>query len=154
LLSEKTIEHTPLGNGQEHIAAYDSDGADIGGAIGKSMGDDKPSQWAERRENVYISNIWKALVRRGGTLEGNPLIDPSFPVCGDEKLEDLTADVQWLNRSIRETVTLDVYDYPHIMTLDDTVQLDGKQYYVQSNVALRNARIINKQSLTLVRWEK
>lgn len=154
LLSEKTIEHTPLGNGQEHIAAYDSDGADIGGAIGKSMGDDKPSQWAERRENVYISNIWKALVRRGGTLEGNPLIDPSFPVCGDEKLEELTAAVKWLNRSIRETVTLDVYDYPHILTLDDTVQLDGKQYYVQSNVALRNARIVNKQSLTLVRWEK
>lgn len=86
------------------------------------------------------------------TTYGLSLIDTSFPVYGESALTYLTQQLMWLNRKTEETVTLDVYDVNHVIGFDDRISLNGAIYFLRSNDVLQNETIINKQSLTLVRW--
>lgn len=86
-----------------------------------------------------------------GTLEEVLLYDSSFPV-NDAKAQSITNALKWLNRKIQETITLDVYDQLHVFDLNDKLIFQGNTYFLQSNTVTKTPNIVNKQSLTLVRW--
>lgn len=85
-------------------------------------------------------------------VEGNPLIDTNFPVLDDDKLAEITEAVKWLNRKTQETISIDIYDYPHVIDFNDRIFFNGNIYFLVSNTVLKNPRIVNKQSIQFVRW--
>lgn len=85
-------------------------------------------------------------------IQGSSLIDTSFPVLDKSKLIELTRAIKWLNRKIEETVSLDIYDYPHIFDFNDKFIFNGNTFYFKGNIANKTSRITNKQSLQIVRW--
>ena len=85
-------------------------------------------------------------------IPGNPLIDTSFPVADNDTIKTLSEAIIWLNRRTQETISLDVYDCPHLIDFNDRIIFNGNEYFLESNTAIKNNRIVNKQSLQFVRW--
>jgi hypothetical protein len=85
-------------------------------------------------------------------LNAYALVDTSFPVDGYDKLEYLTNQIKWLNRKTEESVTLDIYDYPHFIDFNDKIIWQGNTYYLRSNTAVKSETIVNKQTIEFVRW--
>ena len=84
-----------------------------------------------------------AYVISGGTVDD---------AKGAGRLEKLTEAIKKLNRKTKETVTLSVYNYPHLIDFNDRIVLDGAEYYLVSNSARTTPKLFNEQTLTLVRW--
>lgn len=85
-------------------------------------------------------------------LNAYALVDTSFPVDGYDKLQYLTNQIEWLDRKTEESVTLDIYDYPHLIDFNDRIIWNGNTYYLRSNTAIKTETIVNKQTLEFVRW--
>ena len=105
--------------------------------------------------NRYIITGHTAHKEQIGTrtrLKGHSLVDTSFPVDGTNELAYLTQQIEWLNRRTEETITVDLYDYPHVIDFNDKIIFHGNTYHLRSNTAARTERIVNRQSLVLVRW--
>jgi hypothetical protein len=85
-------------------------------------------------------------------LNAYALVDTSFPVDGYDKLQYLTNQIEWLDRKTEESVTLDIYDYPHLIDFNDRIIWNGNTYYLRSNTAIKSETIVNKQTLEFVRW--
>lgn len=83
--------------------------------------------------------------------DSNSLYDSSFPVS-DADARKATADLKWLNRRIQETVSLNVYNFPHVFDFNDKIILFGNAYFLQSNTMTQTPNISNQQSLQIVRW--
>ena len=141
---ERTVtHHTSLTPSQRHTQTFDEDGNEMAGVLGSHVAgfyDNPITLWEPYDETKEI------------TIDGNPLIDTSFPVVDVEKLKELTAAIKWLNRKIQETISFDVYNYPHVIDFNDKIIFDGNEYFLESNTVSKNARIVNKQSLSFVRW--
>lgn len=90
--------------------------------------------------------------RQSRTLNGLSLYDSSFPIHNVGKLMELTEAVRWLNRRTKETVTMTIYEYPHLIDFNDRILFNGAQYFLVSNVAMTNARVFNEQRVTFTRW--
>lgn len=86
------------------------------------------------------------------TINGVALIDTSFPVDGDALLQELTNDIRWLDRKTEESVTLELYDYNHVIDFNDRISWHGNIYYLRSNTVSITENIRNKQTLEFVRW--
>jgi hypothetical protein len=86
------------------------------------------------------------------TINGVSLIDTSFPVEGESFLQALTNQIIWLDRRTEETVTVEVFDYPHLIDFNDKIIFHGNTYYLRSNTATINEKDVNRQSLEFVRW--
>ena len=85
-------------------------------------------------------------------LNAYALVDTSFPVDGYDKLQYLTNQIEWLDRKTEESVTLDIYDYPHLIDFNDRIVWNGNTYFLRSNTAIKTETIVNKQTLEFVRW--
>ena len=57
-----------------------------------------------------------------------------------------------LNRSIQETVSLTIYDYPHLINFTDRIYFKGNAYFLISNSALSSHNIFCQQSIVMRRW--
>ena len=135
--------HTILTPSQRHTQTFDEDGNEPVGVVGSHVAgfyDEKLTLYEPYDEQKEV------------TLEGNPLIDTSFPVADKEKLVELTAAIKWLNRKIQETISFDVYNYPHVIDFNDKIIFNGNVYFLESNTVSKNFRIVNKQSVSFVRW--
>jgi hypothetical protein len=86
------------------------------------------------------------------TVSGIALIDTSFPVDGDALMQELTDAIRWLDRKTEETVSLDIYDYNHVIDFNDKIVWHGNIYYLRANTVTMNQSIKNKQTLEFVRW--
>ena len=80
------------------------------------------------------------------------LYDDSFPVYSEKEKVAFTNAIKALNRKTQETVSFDLYDYPHVIDLKSRVSFNGGVYFLQSNTVTRDTNIVNKQSLQLIRW--
>ena len=139
--------HTSLGQGQRSSTVY-KDGEYITSSVGNTGGDDSASSYIQKRKEIFAAHD----VSSTKTIEGNPLIDPSFPLAEDEDLETVTAWLKWLNRKIREIVTMEIYDLQHVIDFSDLITFEGNNYHLQSNIVEKNERIVNKQTVSIVRW--
>lgn len=143
LISYTRTEHNTLTPSQSHTVEYDEDGNLVGSVVGSHVAGFYDNYATLEEEHTESENR---------TIQGNPLIDPNFPVIGDGALAELTSAVKWLNRKTKETVSFDVYDYPHVFDLNDRIILNGNEYFLESNTVTKTPRIVNQQSLVLVRW--
>lgn len=169
VVDEVTTTHDPVRNTQSHVYSTDADGV-LGGVVTSSNNDDRITPWAQSQgaasfgAQVYTDNegnryIWKGVIYhsdKGGmaerTINGVSLIDTSFPVEGESFLQALTNQIMWLDRRTEETVTVDVYDYSHVIDFNDRVIFGGNAYFLRSNTLTINEKTVNRQSLELVRW--
>ena len=138
----RVVEHDFLTPSQQFSLVTDEDGSNLGGAVGSHL------------PGFYCNKI---LLREEETrtvsetfIYGSPLIDTSFPVL--EKTQELSAALRWLNRKVEETVSFDLYNYNHLIDFNDSISFGGNSYFLQSNVVQKTPFIVNKQSLSLVRW--
>ncbi|MBR1730701.1 MAG: LamG domain-containing protein [Selenomonadaceae bacterium] len=143
----QVIQHTPLDQGQEHIIAKDEEGDYLGSVVGRSKGDDRILHGPIR--DFEAVNVNYQMQR---TLYGLSLIDTTFPIHGDEKLAELTDRINWLNRKVQEEITLDIYDYNHVIDFNDRLTYNGNFYYLRNNTAIKTPLIVNKQTISMVRW--
>ena len=153
----------PTGRGQGNVT--DNRG---NSSTGANIGDDRATPF-------LIDNYLGFYNDSGGTpyadyksreIEGLTLFDTSFPIqdiSGDDvdgaddakgrgRLIELTEKIKRLNNKTRETVVLDLYEFPHLIDFNDRIILDGAEYFLSSNVLTTTPRVYNKQHLTLVRW--
>lgn len=135
--------HTHLTPSQNHTQSFDEDGNELAGVVGSHVA-------GFYDEKLTIEEPYDE--QKEVTIEGNPLIDTSFPVADFEKLVELTDAIKWLNRKIQETVSFDVYNYPHVIDFNDRIIFNGNIYYLESNTVSKNSRTVNKQSVSFVRW--
>lgn len=177
-IDRTTTTHKPVSDTQSHIYTTDQDGEYIGGTVSQSNHDDRVSPYQKevgrnsssrdrdsgqhgvlvtgQDGNKYLlygvihHQDKGEMMRR--TINGVTLIDTSFPVDGQDKLEELTQAIMWLDRKTEETVTLDIYNYNHIIDFNDKIVWHGHTYYLQSNNVMVSETIVNKQTLTFVRW--
>ncbi|MBR6012791.1 MAG: hypothetical protein IK062_03285, partial [Selenomonadaceae bacterium] len=126
---ERTVtHHTVLSPSQRHTQSFDEDGNELAGVIGSHVAgfyDERLTLWEpfDKQKDV--------------TIDGNPLIDTSFPVADKDKLIELTDAIKWLNRKVKETVAFDLYNYPHLIDFNDKIMFNGKFYFLESNTALK-----------------
>ena len=85
-------------------------------------------------------------------LNAYALLDTSFPVDGYDKLSYLTEQIKWLDRRTEESVTLELYDCPHLVDFNDRIIWHGNTYFLRSNTATRTETVVNRQTLEFVRW--
>ena len=142
-VERQVTNHNSLTPSQSHTQSFDSSGNELSGVVGSHVA------------GFYdeVLTLWEPFdTQKDITIDGNPLIDTSFPVVNKEKLIELTDAIKWLNRKIQETVSFDVYNFPHVIDFNDKIYFNGNAYFLESNTISKNARIVNKQSLSLVRW--
>lgn len=169
VVDKVTTTHDPVRNTQSHVYSTDADGV-LGGVVTSSNNDDRITPWAQSQgaasfgAQVYTdsegnSYIWKGVIYHNDkgemakrTINGVSLIDTSFPVEGESFLQALTNQIMWLDRKTEETVTVEVYDYPHLIDFNDKIIFHGNIYHLRSNTATINEKDVNRQSLEFVRW--
>lgn len=143
------ITKSPTGRGQG--GAVDSKGR---GSAGGNIGDDRvtPYQLRSAFDVSRSRNIQTLKRKKTTTINGFTDVDPSFPLLQYVAREKVTADLKALNRTTKETVSVNVYNFAHIIDFNDKIILNGNEYFVSSNSVKTTSRIYNEQSLTLVRW--
>lgn len=162
--TEKTIRqtfHHPLGNG-----FYSNDVYENGEHIGSTISQGAPSNQVSLYTIQQIRRIFGTQSTDPEEIyEENrsrlaPIADISFPVRGLDLIQRLTDDLEWLNRKIQVTVTVELIDkiqngvptLKHVVDFTERVKLDGEEYFLISNtVSFTPRKLI--QRLQLVRWE-
>lgn len=168
LVDTTVTTHTYLGQGQSHSQTYDSGGDYLGGSVGQNIGDDRVTPFTERglmykiglytydengnKKYIQRINLEKKYTEEERTIYGLALFDASFPVHGDEMLQEITNTINWLNRRTKETVSMTIYDYPHLIDFTDRIVFGGGVYFLESNTATKTSRIVNQQNISMVRW--
>ena len=87
----------------------------------------------------------------GASSEGAALFDTEFSVKGDAFLKQLTKDIEWLNRKTEERISMDIWQYPHLIDFTDRIRYEGHDYYLESNRVIRTPTEL-KQTIEIVRW--
>ena len=120
-----------------------------------SSGHFYPYVW-DAAGNRYLQTGYSSHEKKLGeysrVIGGVALIDTSFPVDGDAYLETLTNAIKWLDRKTEEVVSLDLFDYNHVIDFNDRISWHGNTYYLRSNNVSITETIRNKQTLEFVRW--
>lgn len=149
LVDTKATAKSPTGRGQG--TSYDSKGK---GTASGNVGDDRVTPY-QLRTALNTTNALSAQVLKKTTttkINGFTDIDPSFPLLLLADRATVTNEIVWLNRKIKETASVSVYDFGHIIDFNDRIVLDGKEYFVVSNTVRTAPRLYNEQNLSLVRW--
>ena len=139
ILDQSKIVHEQLTPSQRITRRFDEDGEQTGSVVGSHVAGFYDERTTIEPEHTDSESI---------TIQGNPLIDTSFPVYGNDTLAKISSAIRWLNRKTQETVSLDLYDYPHVVDFLDKIIFNGNEYFLQSNIVSKTPRIVNKQSLT------
>lgn len=152
LTDTQRIEHTPLGQGQSYTYASDEDSDYLGSNVGRGKDDDRYNRGVN--SIFYPADEWvqDRTENQSRTIPGITPFDTSFPVYGRDKLIEITDAIKALNRRTQETVTVDIYDLPHVIDFNDQIVFGGKTYFLVSNFVVKTPRIVNKQTVTMVRW--
>lgn len=153
LVDSKYTVHSPSRVGQKHVIQINGDGDISGEVVGQDTGDDRVTPFATSK----AQSLAQAFSGSGDNYEettvgGFSLYDSSFPIHDEATLIKVTNVLKWLNRKTRETVTLSIYNYPHVIDFNERIVLGGHEYFLVSNTAHTTSKIFNEQNLTLVRW--
>ena len=142
----KTI-HAPLGNGFYGTSVY-IDGEFQGSSIGIGSPAATASRYLRNQESITLGGP-----QYDGTNDNGPdyLKSCDFPIEEKDIVRGYLNDLKWLNRKIRETVTMDIYEYDHVIDFTERVRFKGHEYYLVSN-NIRQTTTELKQSIQLVRW--
>ena len=154
IISRTYTSHHILTPSQQLSRMFDEDGNLIATAVSSHL----PGLY-ERKQTLLAPRV--EVEERA--LPAIPLLDTSFPIIDSALVEngggglltfaELAGYIKKLNLATQEAVTLDIYDCPHVLNLNDPIIVwSGGQYFLVSNTTTANQQIANKQSITLVRW--
>lgn len=141
------VQHVYLGNGWYGTSAY-LDGEFQSSSVSSGKPGGKANRYIQDKSNLNLGSKYAA---NGANLYGAALFDTSFPVKEIDMLKRLTKDIEWLNRKTEEHITLDIWQYNHLIDFTDRIKYEGKIYYLESNRITVTPREI-KQTIEIVRW--
>lgn len=157
--------HIPIGNGGVSTHVYEGTWGNmklISSSVSEGTGVSNQYRAAEEtyaltkstgEEKVWDSGLIDLPVAMVGNISNyDQLIDFSkVPTDDKDVLLKYTKAVMWLNRKVRETVEMDIYEYDHVVDFTERVRFRGNEYYLSSNKISQTTREL-KQTVTLVRW--
>ena len=150
--SVRRTVHAPLGSGFYGTSVY-VDGDYQGSSISTGSPAGAASRYLRNEESITLGGaVYSGKEKDDAQNSSLGFIDTaSFPVEEESILEELTNEIKWLNRRIKETVNMDIYNYPHVIDFSERIRFRGYEYYLVSNTITRTTREL-KQAVSLVRW--
>lgn len=163
--SVRKTTHIPIGNGGVSTHVYEgergymrlvsssvSEGTGVSNKY-RSSGESYALTNSINKEETWDSGLTGLPVSSSGDVSNyDQLIDFSkVPTDDKDVLLKYTKAVMWLNRKVRETVEMDIYEYDHVVDFTERVRFRGNEYYLSSNKISQTTREL-KQTVTLVRW--
>lgn len=146
--STTVTQHVYLGNGWYGTAVY-VDGAFQSSSVSSGKPGGKANKYIIDQSNLNLGSGYPK--DDGGQIEGAALFDTEFPIYDSATLKKLTRDIEWLNRKTEERLTMDIWQYGHLIDFTDRVKYQGNTYYLESNQVSRTPTEL-KQTVTIVRW--
>ena len=146
--STTVTQHVYLGNGWYGTAVY-VDGAFQSSSVSSGKPGGKANKYIIDQSNLNLGSRYPK--DDGGQIEGAALFDTEFPIYDSDTLKKLTRDIEWLNRKTEERLTMDIWQYGHLIDFTDRVKYQGNTYYLESNQVSRTPTEL-KQTVTIVRW--
>ena len=144
--STRVTQHSYIGNGWYGTRVY-VDGVYQGSSIGNGKPGGKTNRYVIDQSNLGLGGKYA----NSGSSSGAALFDTEFPVKGKETLKQLTRDIEWLNRKTEERISMDLWQFPHVLDFTDRIIYKGNAYYLESNQVVRTPTEL-KQSIEIVRW--
>ena len=155
----RVIEYSPTRAGQASAVGKTSDGETFLNTVKDIPITEMPSPYVLNKNfHDYMDKSFPELKQQRQARRQERLIpgivpfDTSFPIVGDDKLIEITNAIKDLNRKTKETVTLTLYDYEHLIDFNDRIALYGNEYFLVSNTLTTTPHVRDQQNLTLVRW--
>ena len=157
--SERITYHAPIGYGWYATTVYE-DGERVGSSLSQGAPGGKASQYTIDQSALSLgSHYFSYYDEDGAYVPFSSLIDTEFPVVGDEYLWILTKAIEWLNRKVQETVTVEIHanirdgvpDVEHIVDFTERIRFDGNEYFLMSNSVELTPRSL-KQTIKMTRW--
>lgn len=147
----KTI-HAPLGGGFYGTSVY-IDGEYQGSSIGTGSPAATASRYLCNQESITLAGPNYGDNGGGDPLgRGNVLKEAvNLPTNDKTTLDSYLQELKWLNRKIKESVSMDIYNYDHVIDFTDRITFRGNDYYLVSNSVNQTPTEL-KQSVQLVRW--
>ena len=155
--SERITYHAPIGYGWYATTVYE-DGERVGSSLSQGAPGGKASQYTIDQSSLGFGSHYSSYYDEDGA-QYSSLIDTEFPVKGEEYLAILTQAIEWLNRKVQETVTVEIHanirdgvpDVEHIVDFTERIRFDGNEYFLVSNSVELNPRSL-KQTIKMTRW--
>lgn len=157
--SERITYHAPIGYGWYATTVYE-DGERVGSSLSQGAPGGKASQYTIDQSALGLGSHYSSYYDGDDAyVPFSSLIDTEFPVEGEEYLAILTQAIEWLNRKVQETVTVEIHanirdgvpDVEHIVDFTERIRFDGNEYFLVSNsVELTPRRL--RQVVKMTRW--
>ena len=146
--SETLTQHVYLGNGWYGTTVY-VDGEFNNSSVSNGKPGGKTSKYIVDQSNLNLGGKYPD--NSGESYQGAALFDTSFPISDTATLKKLTKDIEWLNRKTEEKVSMDIWQYPHLIDFTDKILFNGAAYFLESNQVTQTPREL-KQTVTMIRW--
>lgn len=146
--STTVTQHVYLGNGWYGTAVY-VDGAFQSSSVSSGKPGGKANKYIIDQSNLNLGSGYPK--DDGGQIEGAALFDTEFPIYDSATLKKLTRDIEWLNRRTEERITMDIWQYGHLIDFTDRIRYQGNTYFLESNQVSRTPTEL-RQTVTMVRW--
>ena len=146
--SETLTQHVYLGNGWYGTTVY-VDGEFNNSSVSNGKPGGKTSKYIVDQSNLNLGGKYPD--NSGESYQGAALFDTSFPISDTATLKQLTKDIEWLNRKTEEKVSMDIWQYPHLIDFTDRILFNGAAYFLESNQVTQTPREL-KQTVTMIRW--
>ena len=147
----RSVKHSPTNYGQAAVTAGNGDSQNIVSTVKNVPYDERPTPYALGQQLKALITEQSGSKRQERLVPGIVPFDTSFPV-DEESCRRITEAIKTLNRRVQETVTLSLYDFPHVIDFNDRILLFGIEYFLVSNKVSTTPRVFHQQNLTLVRW--
>lgn len=148
ITSETLTQHVYLGNGWYGTTVY-VDGEFNNSSVSNGKPGGKASKYIMDQSNLSLGGKYPD--NSGESYQGAALFDTSFPISDTATLKKLTKDIEWLNRKTEEKVSMDIWQYPHLIDFTDKILFNGAAYFLESNQVTQTPREL-KQTVTMIRW--
>ncbi len=146
--SETLTQHVYLGNGWYGTTVY-VDGEFNNSSVSNGKPGGKANKYIVDQSNLNLGGKYPD--NSGESYQGAALFDTSFPISDTATLKKLTKDIEWLNRKTEEKVSMDIWQYPHLIDFTDKILFNGAAYFLESNQVTQTPREL-KQTVTMIRW--
>lgn len=146
--SETLTQHVYLGNGWYGTTVY-VDGEFNNSSVSNGKPGGKASKYIVDQSNLNLGGKYPD--NSSESYQGAALFDTSFPISDTATLKKLTKDIEWLNRKTEEKVSMDIWQYPHLIDFTDRILFYGAAYFLESNQVTQTPREL-KQTVTMIRW--
>ncbi len=155
--SERITYHAPIGYGWYATTVYE-DGERVGSSLSQGAPGGKASQYTIDQSSLGFGSHYSSYYDEDDA-QYSSLIDTEFPVKGEEYLAVLTQAIEWLNRKVQETVTVEIQanirdgvpDVEHIVDFTERIRFDGNEYFLVSNSVELTPRSL-RQTIKMTRW--